>query len=79
MRVPSRITDIGTLLHWGPLHWGPLHWGPLALDPLNVQKMTHWKGGKSAFGAGLLPKRTGRAGVGLHGDVLDWSFPCVQL
>jgi len=73
MRVPSRITDIGTLLHWGPLHWGPL-----ALDPLNVQKMTHWKGGKSAFGAGLLPKRTDPPVVRLTGDVLDWRFPRVE-
>jgi hypothetical protein len=41
------------VMTWGaPLNGG----GPFFV---NVQKMTHWKRGKSAFGAGLLPNRTG--------------------
>src|SRR5271165_1575918 len=52
--------------------------GPLYHATMNVQKMTRWKGGKTAVGGGVLPARTDSAGVQTLGDVLDRSFPCVQ-
>src|ERR1700730_7987643 len=44
-------------------HLGGRAWGADVPAAMNVQKMTHCERGKSAFGAGLLPRRTGPSGL----------------